>query len=328
MKYADLSNSTQVILKVIFSGLALWFLWDIRNIILLLILSLIIASAMEPLVDYLHHKKIPRFLSVLMVYVVVIGFGALVVYLMIPPVLEQFKIISENLPQYSDNLKKLLGGFDAQNFLHQLLANFSSSDNVVSSTFGVFNGALEFIAVLVISFYLVAEEKGMKTFIAALIPSHHHDFTLNLVNKIQKKMGLWVIGQVIISFGIFAFTYIGLSIMHVQYALVLSLVAGLFEIVPYIGPFLSAIPAMFIAFVQQPSLAIWVGVLYLFVHEFEGYVLVPKIMEKTVGQSPLLTLLALLVGYQLAGILGLIISVPLAVAISEAIKEFWPSTQA
>jgi len=97
---------------------------------------------------------------------------------------------------------------------------------------------------------------------------------------------------------------------------VLALVAGLFEIVPYIGPFLSAIPAMFIGFIQAPSLAIWVAVLYLFVHEFEGYVLVPKIMEKTVGQSPLLTLLALLIGYQLAGIVGLIISVPLATALT------------
>lgn len=327
MKYEELAVSTKVILKVVFAGLILWFLWAVRDIILLLILALIIASAMEPLVDYLHHKKVPRFLSVLMVYIVVIGFAVLVIYLMIPPVVVQFKILRDNLPQYGQALQTQFGGFDVQGFLESLASGFGSSGNVVSSTFGVFNGALDVIAVLVISFYLVAEQKGMKTFVSALIPTHHHEFTLTLIEKIQKKMGLWVLGQAIISFGIFAFTYVGLSLLHVQYALVLSLVAGLFEIVPYIGPFVSAIPAMFIGFIQQPSLAIWVAVLYLFVHEFEAYALVPKIMEKTVGQSPLLTLLALLIGYQLAGVIGLIISVPLATALTVAIQEFWPSSQ-
>ena len=327
MKYDDLEISTQVILKVIFAGLALWFLWDIRNIILLVLMALVIASAMDPLVDYFHAKKVPRFLSVLVVYIVVIGFGSLVIYLMIPPVVEQFKILTASFPQYAAALQKQFVGFDVGGFLQNLVSSFSGG-NVVQSTFGVFNGALEFVAILVISFYLVAEEKGMKTFVAALIPAHHHEFTLNLINKIQQKMGLWVLGQIIISFGIFAFTYLGLSLMHVQYALVLALVAGLFEIVPYIGPFLSAIPAMFIAFIQQPSLAIGVAVLYLFVHEFEGYVLVPKIMEKTVGTSPLLTLLALLIGYQLAGVIGLVISVPLATALTVAVQEFWPSTHA
>lgn len=325
MRYAELPTSTKVILKVIFAFLALVFLWLIRDIILLVIMALILASAMEPLVDYLHHKKIPRGLSVFMVYVVVLGLAVLVIYLMIPPVVEQFKILRDNLPQYVQALQAQFGGFNLQGFFQDLLSGFGSSGSVVQNTFGVFNGALDLIAVLVISFYLVAEQKGMKSFVGAFIPAHHHEFTLNLITKIQRKMGLWVLGQIIISFGIFLFTYIGLSILHVQYALVLSLVAGLFEIVPYIGPFLSAIPAMFIGFIQNPALAIWVAILYLLVHEVEAYAFVPKIMEKTVGQSPLLTLLALLIGYQLAGIIGLIISVPLATALTVMVNEFWPS---
>ncbi len=323
MKFKELDVSTQVILKVVFAVLVLWFLWLVRDIILLLILSLIIASAMEPLVDYLQHKKIPRVLSLLAVYILVIGIGVLVVYLMIPPVIEQFKILNDNLPQYSQSLQSQFGSLDVHKFIQSLMANFSGGD-VVQNTFGVFNGALNIIAVIIISIYLVAEEKGMKTFVASLIPIQHHEFTLSLINKIQKKMGMWVIGQLIISFGIFIFTYIGLLILHVKFALVLALVAGLFEIVPYIGPFISAIPAMFIGFIQAPALAIWVAILYLLVHEVEGYVLVPKIMEKTVGTSPLLTLLALMIGYQLAGIVGLIISVPLATALTVVVNEFWP----
>jgi predicted PurR-regulated permease PerM len=324
MKYDDFSTSTKVILKVIFAFVAVVFLWLVRDIILLLLLALILASAMEPLVDYLHDKKIPRGLSVFVVYIIVVGLATLVIYLMIPPVIEQFKILQNDFPRYTQALEAKFPSFDLHSFFQNMISGFSGG-NVVTSTFGVFNGVLSGIAVLIISFYLVAEQKGMKTFVSSLVPANHHEFTLNLIHKIQKKMGLWVIGQIIISFGIFIFTFIGLLILHVQYALVLALVAGLFEIVPYIGPFLSAIPALFIAFIQDPTLAIWVAVLYILVHEVEGYVLVPKIMEKTVGTSPLLTLLALLVGYQLAGIVGLIISVPLATALSVAVAELWPA---
>ncbi|MCL5666230.1 MAG: AI-2E family transporter [Patescibacteria group bacterium] len=326
MKYNELEASTKIILKVIFAFLILVFLWLIRDIIILVLLSLIIASAMEPLVDYLHHKKVPRFISVLLVYIVAIGTTVLIIYLMIPPVVSQFQILKNNLPQYGQALQNQFGALNVQKFFQEMVSGFSGG-NVVKSTFGVFNGVLDAIAVLVISFYLVAEQKGMKTFIASFTPPGSREFTLNLIQKIQKKMGLWVLGQIIISFGIFLFTYIGLMLLHVQYALVLALVAGLFEIVPYIGPFLSAIPAMFIGFIQSPALAVWVGVLYLLVHEVEGYVLVPKIMEKTVGQQPLLTLLALLIGYQLAGIIGLIISVPFATALTVIVGEFWPNNQ-
>jgi len=242
MRYSELSISTKVILQVIFAFLALVFIWLIRDIIVLLLIALILASAMEPLVDYFHVRKVPRFLSVFMVYVVVIGIAVLVIALMIPPVIQQAKILQANLPQYSHALNAQIGGYSLQDFFQNLTSGFNSGPSVVQNTVGVFNGALDGIAVLVISFYLVAEEKGMKTFVASLIPAHHHEFTMGLINKIQKKMGLWVLGQIIISFGIFLFTYIGLSLLHVQYALVLALLSGLFEVVPYIGPFLPPYP--------------------------------------------------------------------------------------
>jgi predicted PurR-regulated permease PerM len=105
----------------------------------------------------------------------------------------------------------------------------------------------------------------------------------------------------------------------------LAVVAGLLEVVPYIGPFISAIPALLIALTQSPALALAVVVLYILLHELEGYVLVPKIMQKTVGTSPLAVLIALLVGFKIAGIVGLIISVPLVAAFTVTIHEFWPN---
>ncbi len=329
MKYDELEYSTQVIGKVVLAFVLVAFFWFVRDIVILLLLALILASAMEPVVNFMQQRKVPRMVSVITVYILVLGLTALIIYLLIPPVISQFKILQDNLPAYSQVLQTryswLLGGSSANDWFQQLIASFTGDGHsVITSTFGAFNGVLEFVAVLVIAFYLVAEERSINSLVAAVIPSHNHDMILGLIHKIQNKMGMWVIGQLIISFGIFIFTFIGLLVLKVQYALVLALIAGLLEIVPYIGPFLSAVPALFIAFIQHPPLAIAVAVLYLLVHEVEGYVLVPKIMEKTVGTSPLVTMIALLVGFKLAGVVGLFISVPLAAALTVAIKEFWP----
>ena len=329
MKFSDLDNSTQIILKVIFAVLILAFLLAIRDIILLLLLAVILASAMEPVVAYLHSKKIPRMVSVVSVYILVLGSAALVIYLLIPPVVLQAKILQSNLPAYSEFLQTkfswLFAGSSVSDFFQQAIAALGNGQSVVSNTFGAFNGVLDFIAVLVIAFYLVAEQQGMQAFVSTIIPAGSRAFTLRLVQEIQKKMGMWLLGQVIVSLGIFIFTYIGLLILHVQFALVLALIAGFLEIVPYIGPFLSSVPAIFIAFIQHPALVIPVIILYILVHEVEGYVLVPKIMEKTVGTAPLVVMVALLIGYQLAGILGLLISVPVAAALTVAVNEFWPA---
>ncbi len=104
-------------------------------------------------------------------------------------------------------------------------------------------------------------------------------------------------------------------------ALILALLAGLLEVVPYIGPFLSAVPSIVIAFIFSPPLALIVALLYLVIQKTEGYVLVPKIMQKTVGTSPLVVLLALLIGFKLAGILGLLVAVPIASAVTVVVKE-------
>lgn len=328
MKFNELENSTKIILKVVFVVLALAFLWVIRDIILVLLLSLILASAMEPMVDYFNEKKIPRAVSVLVTYLLFFGLVGLVIFLAIPPVVSQFDILKVNLPQYLGALQERLSAFglgniDLSDFLTKAFTSPEPGGNVLSQTFGVFSGLLSFVSVLVISFYLVAEEQGMKKFVATLLPQHHHEFTLGLLEKIQKKMGLWVLGQLILSVSIFILTWIGLSLLGIKYAFVLAIVAGLLEIIPYIGPFLSAVPAMFVAFIQNPPLAFAVGVLYLLIQKIEGYVLVPKVMEKTVGTSPLAVLLAVLIGFKLAGVVGLLIAVPLVSAITVAVNEFW-----
>ena len=328
MKFNDLEPSTRIILKIVLVVLILAFLWFVREIIVLILLAVVLASAMEPLADYLHARKIPRGVSVFAVYVVFLGLAGLVISSIIPPVIDQFRLLAENFPQYVaefqqkyPSLASIFGGNDLANVLSDV---FTGGDQtVVSRTVGVFNGVFAFITVLVISFYLVSsKEKGMKDFIRSIVPASRQDQVLGLVIKIQKKMGLWVLGQFILSLVIFVFTFIGLTILGVKYALVLALFAGLLEVIPYIGPTLSAVPALFFAFIQNPALALGVLILYILVQKSESYVLVPKIMEKTIGTSPLVVLVALLIGFKLAGVVGLLLAVPLAGAIMVVIDEF------
>lgn len=174
---------------------------------------------------------------------------------------------------------------------------------------------------MVVSFYLVAEQKSIINTIAAFVPEKHQSFTLQLIAKIQKKMGQWVLGQLLLSVSIFAISYIVLTVMGVKYALFLAILAGLLEVVPYIGPFLAAVPAAFFALLQSPTQAVIVLLMYVFIQKIEGYVLVPKIMQKTVGTSPLVVLFALLIGFKLGGVIGLLIAVPLASAITVVVSE-------
>jgi len=328
MRWITLEPSTKVILKIILALLALAFLWVVRDLVITFLLAVVLASAMEPLVGYLHTRKIPRVVSVLAVYVLVLGIAALILTLVVPVVVEQFNLLAASIPEYTVQLEQrfpiirtVLGNADLGDVLRHVFSPVVSSESVVTRTVGVFNGIFSAITILVISFYLVAEQKGMLEFIRSLVPPKHQDFAVQLVGKIQVRMGRWVIGQFILSCAIFALTFVGLTVLGVKYALFLALLAGLLEVIPYIGPIISAIPAVFFALGQSPALAVVVLMLYIVVQKTEGYFLVPKVMERTVGTSPLLVLISLLVGLKLAGVMGLLLAVPLVSAITLVVSE-------
>jgi predicted PurR-regulated permease PerM len=251
-----------------------------------------------------------------------------VVSVLVPVVVDQFRILVNNLPEFANQfqgkypaLYNTFGSPNVSDIFQNILGG--GDGEVFSRTVGVFSGLLGFVTVLVISFYLVvADENGMKELIRPLVPAAQQDTVMHLVHRIQKKMGMWVLGQLVLSASIFVLTFVALTLLGVKYALVLALLAGLLEVVPYIGPFLSAVPAFFFALVQGPALAAVVVILYVIIQKIEGYVLVPKIMHKAVGTSPLVVLLSLLIGFKLAGIVGLLLAVPIASAVMVIIAEF------
>jgi predicted PurR-regulated permease PerM len=327
-KVTTVNISSVTILKVLAIGLILWFLIAIREILLLFLISVIISSAIDPLADYLYKKRIPRGFSVLIVYALFLSIVAMVIALLVPPITEQFQAISQS--DFYDNFTSRVGGLReslqklgvdetvTQNV--QKLAS-SISETLFSLTRNIFTGFVSVVTVLVVSFYLSAEENGTKNFIKHLVPFKNQGYVNRLVTKIQRKIGSWVLGQLILSFVIFGVTYAGLLILKVDYALVLALIAGLLEIVPYIGPIIAVIPAAFFAFIQNPPLVLAVIILYIIIQQLENHLLVPMIMSRSVGLNPVLVILGVLIGGSLGSWVGAVIAIPLISAIQVFVND-------
>jgi predicted PurR-regulated permease PerM len=323
------------VIKIILIFILFYFLFIIRDILAILFISLILSSALDPWIDWMQKRKIPRALGVIIIYLVIFIFIFSVLLLIIPAIVQQSAELSGTLPIIID---KILGGVNILkefSIEHGLIDSMNKSFGSISDNFqnaaseifstvtGFFGGIFTFFLVLVITFYMTVEENALKQLVWSIIPSKYQIYTMHLINRMQVKIGLWLRGQIILSFVIFTLIYIGLSILNVKYALILAMIAGITEFVPYLGPTLAAIPAIFIAFTQNPTLAIFVAAMYYIVQVAENNLIVPKVMQKVVGLNPIVSIAVLIIGFNLAGVIGAILSIPVATAISVFIKDLF-----
>ena len=186
----------------------------------------------------------------------------------------------------------------------------------------IFGGFLSFVLVVVLSFYLSVKEEGVDDFLSIITPVRHHDYIMDLWHRSQRKIVLWLQGQIILGIVVGLLVYLVLSILGIPHALVLALFAAIFEIIPIFGPIISSIPAILVAFTD---VGIGTGFLlmglYLLIYQFESQLFYPLVVKKIVGISPIIVILALVIGAKLAGLLGALLAVPLSAALMEYIKD-------
>lgn len=327
--------SAITILKIILILLAFYFFYLIKDILVILFVSLILASALDPWVDWMQKRKIPRGLGIILIYLVLFIIASSALYLIIPPIVSQVNELSVSFPYY---LEKIISGFSALkeytsqhgilNNIKDNLGTFSANleraaGGIFSTISGIVGNIFSFFLVLVITFYMVVEENAMKKIVWSVAPGEYQPYIMQLVNRMQGKIGLWLRGQLILSLIIFILTFLGLAILGVNYALVLALIAGLTEFIPYLGPTLASIPAIFLAFTQSPMLALFVLALYYIIQLVENHIIVPKLMQKVVGLNPIISIVVLLVGFKVAGIVGAILAIPVATAASVFLKDLF-----
>ena len=332
----NINISTQTFLKLIIVVFIIGFLYLVKEVLALIFISLILASAFDPWVDWFQRHKLPRGLAIIVIYVIIISAIATVIVLIVPPITKEVSQVANNFPLYYDKIMESYNYFrgatssgvdsEIQQGLESLSASLPGAvTNVFSTIFSVFGGIISFFMILVITFYFTVEEEGLKKFLKSVSPSRYQPYIMQLMVRIQKKMGLWLRGQLILSLIIFALVFIGLSIMNVQYALLLALVAGVFEIVPFLGPTLAAIPAVFFGFLQSPFMGMLVIGLYLIIQQLENHIIVPKVMGKSVDLNPLVIIVVILMGAKLGGFVGALLSVPVATALSVFLGDFFES---
>ncbi|EKD49587.1 MAG: protein of unknown function UPF0118 [uncultured bacterium] len=323
--------SIKAIFKVVIIIGIIALLYVIRNVIVVLFISVVLASSFDPIVDNLQKKRIPRWVSVLIILIMLLGLIALIIFLMIPPVKNQIDQLTNNIPAVFDqfqNIKDLAVKYDlidnSQSLLNAIATRLGNvAQGAVTKVTGAFSGLITIITIIVLSAYLVVQENGIKRFVKAVTPLKYRPYIVDLVNRIQFKMGQWLRGQLVLMLIVGGLTYIGLTLMGVDYALLLAILAGLLEIIPIIGIPIAIVPAIIISLTQSPILTIFVVILYIVIQQVENHILVPKVMQKAVGLNPVFVILALLIGYELAGILGVILSVPAATALAVFIKDFY-----
>ena len=328
------------------------FMYQIRDILVIFFVSLLFAAALDPMVDNLERRKIPRALGVLIIYIVVILALALLISNVVPVVATEVAQLASRtqdfianivggkiaLPHFLERfrpaLQEFFAGVDIShvgNYKDVLLKIAQQLSNVAGNVFNavlvIFNGFFNAILVLVITFLMTVDESGIDNFLLSLFPARHADYIRAKSKAIKEKMGHWLRGQIILCVVVGVLVYIGLLIIGfftqpVEYAATIALVAGVTELVPYAGPFLAWLIALPIVANQGLMLIVWMTLLMYIVQTLENNFIVPIVMHKAVGISAIFVMFAMLVGFEFLGVLGIVLSVPVATAVALFIKDY------
>ncbi|EKE19976.1 MAG: protein of unknown function UPF0118 [uncultured bacterium] len=334
MEKRTIDISTGLIIKIVAIILGLWFLYLVRDVLALFFLSVILTATLDPAIDFMAKRKIPRSLGVILIYIVLLSLVGILISFLIPPMLSQFASFTQNLPVYGESFSQTFSGieqyalsyginFNSHEFLQNMTGNlFQSSGQIFTTTVGVFTFFISLLVVMSLTFYMSVKEDGMNKFIKSVTPKENQAYVISVASRIKDKIGKWMLGQIILMLIIFALDFIALSLFDIPYALILALIAGLLEIVPYLGPIISATLASFIGFLISPLTGFIVLCIFTINQQIESNIVVPQVMKKAVGLNPVVVILALLIGAQLGGVVGAILAVPIASVLSVFIGDF------
>jgi len=329
-----ISISTGTLIKAVGIILGVCLIYLLRELVGILLVSLLLAALIDPLADFFEKRKIPRSVTVLITYIIIFLLVGVLLFAIIPPMLVEMHSFSESAKMI---WAKAVSSFDALRTLsarYGFEASFQLSVNafnegltgwfnqLFSTISGFFGGIASFFLVVAFSYFLVVEKRSFRDLVSPLVPDRYRDYIGQIMAKMQHKVGQWLLGQLILMLFIGALTYVGLLVFGVKYALLLAVIAGFLEVVPYIGPIAAAVPAVIFALVDSPTKAALVLLYYLLIQRIENMILVPKIMQKTTGLNPILAVLALAVGFVLGGVAGVLLSIPVATAINVIISEY------
>ncbi len=321
--------------------IGLFLLFVLRDVVLVVVAAVVIASAVEPITRWLTRHRMPRTIAVVLIYFSIAVLVFSIVYFALPPLLFEASSFLSQLPEYVgqvdtqalfdrfnigqqpevlQGISNTLSAGDLVSSFRSLLAIPGGVFQVVSSVFG---GVFSFVLIVVFSFYFAVQERGIENFLHIVTPPKHQAYAINLWKRSQVKIGQWMQGQLLLMLLVGVLVFLGLTILGVKHAFLFALLAGLLEIIPLFGPVISSIPPILVGISDGGvSQALMVGGLFIIIQQFENHLIYPLVVNKVVGVPAMVVMLALIIGGQLGGFLGALLSVPLAAAFMELVNDF------
>lgn len=335
-EHSPIRISTDTIVRGLLIVFAAYLLFTLRDIILLILTAIVIASFVESGVRAFARIKVNRLLAVPIIYAVAVFIIFAVFYAFVPIIFRELSgvisLISKYLPstpidqQSIEGASQFVTTISKNTSIPDLLSNIKSvassfsqgATSIIGSTFG---GVVNMILVFVMSFYLSIQERGIQTFLRIITPAKHERYVIDLWVRTQRKIGLWFQGQLFLGVVMAVLTFAGLSLLGVKYALLIAIITGIAELIPF-GVIFAAIPAVLFAVIDGGVLlGFKVLIFYIIIQQIENYVLSPMIVKRVVGIPPLIVLVAFLIGITLAGFLGAVLAIPIAVFVLEYLGD-------
>lgn len=306
---------------VIFTGLLL-VLYLAREVVSVLLVSIVLALGLDPIVSFFERRKIPRLLGAFIVFVLGIAIFVAAVYLIVPIMIVEVTGFLEN---FNESVASLFGISIPPAALQSVNVSLSEALSVLSAANISITGAIGeivsklilILATIIISFYLTVEKSGPEQLFRVILPDAYEKSVLTIFSRFREKVRRWFSAQLGLSVIVGLLVWLGLSILGVKYAFILGLLAAVFELVPIIGPIVTGAIGVLAALSDSTSLALWTAVLFTAIQQLENHVLLPVIMGKAMKVHPVVVIGALLAGGHVAGFVGVLLSVPIAVMLQE-----------
>lgn len=316
-----------------------WVLYTARAAVLLIYVSALLAVGLAPLVRLIERlemlpvaaERIPRWLAILILYLAFLAVVAGVAVLIVPPVVRQAVELSGHLPSLFDRAQAWLverGLMTRRLSVGEAMpeAGPGAVSAVVTTAWSVAGGLLGLVTVLIMTFYLLVDSRRVHRALLRLAPAERRDHAADASRRVASRISAWLVGHLVLAALVGGATAVGLSLIGVPFAWVIAVLAGAAEMVPIVGPLVAGAVAVGMGLTVSLHTALVTLAFVLALQTVESNVLVPKIMERQVGLSPVVIVAALLVGGELRGVLGAILAIPTAVILAALLEELWDTS--
>ena len=318
MKPQKVEISYKTIIFTVLFLIGLFLLWRIRNILLLIFICFIFMQVFNPIVTRFERLKIPRFVSIIFLYLLIIGTIYFTFAGIIPALIEQTTALINTLPNIVKNIK--IFGASAIDFSSQFKILENVPGNIAKTAMLIVSNVFSVLLIFLVSFYLLLERKNFGKYGLNIFGEKGKDKFLKIIKILETRLGRWVNAEIILMTIIGVLSYIGYLFLGLKYAVPLAILAGLLEAIPTLGPIISTSIASLIALTISPFTAFLTLILGIVIQQLENNFIVPKVMKETVGFNPLVTILLIVSGARLGGVIGAVLALPVAITIEVIFK--------